>query len=125
MTSSFWINITRQRYGHLAHTEGILVCWTCASPIANHLHYETLRSEHEPTTPATAGRDLHGSHAKERIGNYVDDRTCSGKRRAAPFDKTRDSIDEQVVNITRQRYEHLAHTEGALVCWTCASPIAN
>ena len=70
-------------------------------------------------------RDLHGSHAKELIDNYVDDRTCSGKRRAAPFDKTRDSIDEKVVNITRLRYEHLAHTEGALICWTCASPIAN
>ena len=47
-------------------------------------------------------RDSHGSHAKQLIDNYVDDRTCSGKRRAAPFDKTRDSIDEKVVNITRQ-----------------------
>ena len=46
-------------------------------------------------------RDLHGSHAKEIIDKYVDDRTCSGKRRAAPFYKTRDSIDEKVVNITR------------------------
>ena len=70
-------------------------------------------------------RDLHGSYAKELIGNYVDDRTCSGKRRPAPFDKPRGSIDEKVVNITRQRYAHLAHTEGALICWTCASPIAN
>ena len=67
---------------------------------------------------------LHGSHAQEIIDKYVDDRTCSGKRRA-PFDKTRDSIDEKVVNITRQRFKHLAHTEGALVCWTCASPIAS
>ena len=54
--------------------------------------------------------DRHGPHAKELIDDYVDDRTCSGKRRAAPFDKTRDSIDERVVNITRQRYGHLAHT---------------
>ena len=70
-------------------------------------------------------RDLHGPYAKELIDNYVDDRTCSGKRRPAPFDKPRDSIDAKVVDITRQRYEHLAHTEGALICWTCASPIAN
>ena len=71
-------------------------------------------------------RDLHhGSHAKELIGKYIDDRTCSGKRRAAPFDKTRGSIDEKVVGITRQRYEYLAHTEGALICRDCTSPIAS
>ena len=55
-------------------------------------------------------RDLHGSYAKELIVNYADDRTCSGKRRPAPFDKPRDSIDAKVVKITRQRYDHLAHT---------------
>ena len=76
-----------------------------------------------PITPHI--RDIHGSYAKELIDNYADDRTCSGKRRPAPFDKPRDSIDAKVVGITRQRYEHLAHTEGVLIYWTCASPIAN
>ena len=70
-------------------------------------------------------RDLHGSHTQEIIDKYVDNRTCSGKRRAPLFDKTRDSIGDKVVNITRQRFKHLAHTEGALVCWTCASPVAS
>ena len=45
------VNITRRRFGHLAHTEGALVCWTCASPIASQLHYERLRFEHETTAP--------------------------------------------------------------------------
>ena len=70
-------------------------------------------------------RDLHGSYAKEFIDNYADDRTCSGKRRPAPFDKPRDSIDATVVDITRQRYEHLAHTEGALICWTYVPPLSR
>ena len=45
------VNITRERFKHLAHTEGALVFWTCASPIASHLHYETLRSGHVTSTP--------------------------------------------------------------------------
>ena len=42
-------------------------------------------------------RDSHGSHAKQLVDNYFDDRTYSGKRRAAPFGKVRDSVDEKVV----------------------------
>ena len=45
------VDITRQRYEHLAHTEGALICWTCASPIASQLHYGALRSENEANAP--------------------------------------------------------------------------
>ena len=48
------VNITRLRYEHLAHTEGALICLTCASPIANQLRcYEALRSEQEAATSDT------------------------------------------------------------------------
>ena len=46
------VGITRRRFEHLAHTEGaLIICLTCASPIASQLHYEALRSENDTTTP--------------------------------------------------------------------------
>ena len=53
LTSSFRNSID-ERYEHLAHTEeGALICWTCASPIANQLRYGALRSEQEAATSDT------------------------------------------------------------------------
>ena len=61
------VNITRQRFEHLAHTEGALVSWTCASPIASQLHYEALRSEHETTIPGIVDEDANANNIRSHL----------------------------------------------------------
>ena len=71
ITGLVHIVIARQRYGHLAHTEGALICWTCASPIANQLHYQALRSEQ-----AAATSDINVDTHTENIRSHLI-RTCN------------------------------------------------
>ena len=67
--------------------------------------------------------DTHGDAARALIDTYVEDRTKNGVNRPPPFDKPRESIHSDVVRVMTERFTHLAHTEGILVCWACAIPV--
>ena len=60
--------------------------------------------------------DRHGTVARTLIKAYVQDRTKTGARRPAPFDKPRDSVHNDVLALVRKRFAYLAHNEGILVC---------
>ena len=56
--------------------------------------------------------DTHGNIAQALlIEEYVDDRTKTGARRPAPFDKRRGSVHNDVMRILMESFAHLAHTE--------------
>ena len=67
--------------------------------------------------------DAHGDAARALIGAYVESETKTGAKRPLPFDRRRESIHHEVVRIVTERFAHLAHTEGILVCWACAIPV--
>ena len=67
--------------------------------------------------------DAHGDTARALIGAYVEDKTKTGAKRPPPFDKRREPVHCEVVRVVTERFAHLAHTEGILVCWACAIPV--
>ena len=67
--------------------------------------------------------DAHGDTARTLISAYVTRETKTGNKRPLPFDRRRESIHHEVVRVVTQRFEHLAHAEGILVCWACAIPV--
>ena len=67
--------------------------------------------------------DAHGEAARALIGAYVEDKTKTGAKCPLPFDSRRESIHHEVVRVVTERFVHLAHTEGILVCWACAIPV--
>ena len=69
--------------------------------------------------------DRNGTIAQALIEAYVRDRTKTGARRPAPFDKSRDSVYKDVLALVRKRFAYLAHKEGILVCWACAVPVVD
>jgi len=68
--------------------------------------------------------DRNGTVAQTLISAYAQDRTKTGTRRPAPFDKPRDSV-HKVLAVVRKRFAYLAHYEGILVCWACAVPVVD
>ena len=69
--------------------------------------------------------DRNGTIVRTLINAYVQDRTKTGARRPAPFDKSRDSVHKDVLALVRKRFACLAHNEGILVCWACAVPVVD
>ena len=67
--------------------------------------------------------DAHGDTARALISAYVTRETKTGDKRPLPSDRRRESIHHEVVRIVTERFEHLAHAEGILVCWACAIPV--
>ena len=67
--------------------------------------------------------DDHGDAARALIDTYVEGMTNDGANRPPPFDRPRESIHSDVVRVVAERFAHLAHTEGILVCWACAIPV--
>ena len=67
--------------------------------------------------------DAHGDTAHALIDTYVEGMTNDGANRPPPFDRPRESIHSDVVRVVAERFAHLAHTEGILVCWACAIPV--
>ena len=65
----------------------------------------------------------HGDAARALIDTYVEGRTKDGANRPPPFDRPRASIHRDVVRVVTERFAHLAHTEGILVCWACVVPV--
>ena len=67
--------------------------------------------------------DDHGDAARALIDIYVEGMTNDGADRPPLFDRPRESISSGVVRVVAERFAHLAHTEGILVCWACAIPV--
>ena len=67
--------------------------------------------------------DTHGGVARALIGACAKDKTTTGAKHPPPFDKRQEYVHSDVIHIVTERFVHLVHTEGILVCWACAVPV--
>ena len=47
------VRIITERFAHLAHTEGILVCWACVIPVVLQIHAHNEAHDHPTEGPPT------------------------------------------------------------------------